>query len=440
MALARPGSPTGVTGDADARPSVVEGGERMDHGTTGKDNVIVMRFIEDGPKDRVVRLLKNPIKLERYMRECPIDNYYILDFKPNPIKCHLVISFVHSFDISELYSWDTFGPSEDLFSVECRAPIGGRSVGVLGPIDEDIAVWEIKDYFKETGVNFVDIERMWKGKKEDGKVSKCIKITFEGKEMPDSIKFGYRYLEVRPYFPKVIQCFKCQGFGHRVDDCVSKEETCVKCSGRHMAKDCKENIQKHELKCSNCKENHVASYRGCRVAREAQEIQVIKTLDKVPFSTAKERHTEWKKDIGVMHEVVDGSDVSDKRGGEGGPRPTSSYETKSIVDFRKSYAGRVKYGKMVHKSCQTDDVELKKILDVNTNGDQILKICSFIVTVQRILSDRDNINKLDMLKESINTSLGITVSEEVVKHLFLDVIDGVHKQGKRINDSTNNGR
>lgn len=412
-----------------------------------KDNVVVMKFIEDGPRDRLNRLLKNPIKLEKYMRESSLGNIFILDYKPNYIRGHIVIIYDPSYDILDVLGRNTFGPSDDLFSVDCRSPYGGRSVGVLGPIDEDVAIWEIEDYFKETGVNFVNIERMWKGKKEDGLVARCIKITFEGNEMPGTIKFGHRYLEVRPYFPQVIQCFKCQGFGHRADDCISKDETCVKCSEKHMTKDCKKDIEKHELKCSNCKGNHVASYRGCRVAKEAQEIQVIKTLDKVPYSTAKARYREWKKESGESNNesreeegTVDEGSVPGNSDKESRPKPTpnDSFKSKTIVDFRKSYAGRVKYGKTAHKSSQTDDSELKKILDVNTDGDQILKICSFIVTVQRILSDKGNLNKLDMLKESIHTSLGISVDDRVVKQLFLNGDDD--KQEERMNGITDNGR
>ncbi|KAL1140057.1 hypothetical protein AAG570_007034 [Ranatra chinensis] len=55
------------------------------------------------------------------------------------------------------------------------------------------------------------------------------------------------------------QCFRCQRYGHTSRYCNLKE-VCVKCSGNHHTKDCKEGAQ---VKCANCQKAHVASYRLC---------------------------------------------------------------------------------------------------------------------------------------------------------------------------------
>ncbi|KAL1128867.1 hypothetical protein AAG570_013401 [Ranatra chinensis] len=55
------------------------------------------------------------------------------------------------------------------------------------------------------------------------------------------------------------QCFRCQRYGHTSRYCNLKE-VCVKCSGNHHTKDCKEGAQ---VKCANCQKAHVASYRQC---------------------------------------------------------------------------------------------------------------------------------------------------------------------------------
>ena len=59
----------------------------------------------------------------------------------------------------------------------------------------------------------------------------------------------------------VTQCFKCQMFGHSSKYCNLKAR-CVRCSGEHSAQQCdRKNVA---LKCANCGEAHVASFRKCK--------------------------------------------------------------------------------------------------------------------------------------------------------------------------------
>lgn len=71
---------------------------------------------------------------------------------------------------------------------------------------------------------------------------------------------------------ELMQCFKCQGFNHRANECRS-QESCLKCHANHRTKDCK--IQMIE-KCINCirannklnmglDENHNTLSRECPV-------------------------------------------------------------------------------------------------------------------------------------------------------------------------------
>ena len=61
--------------------------------------------------------------------------------------------------------------------------------------------------------------------------------------------------------PSVQQCFKCQGFGHKAQNCTKKQK-CVVCGEAHSHKDCP-NKNKKTPKCANCRGPHVANYRGC---------------------------------------------------------------------------------------------------------------------------------------------------------------------------------
>lgn len=72
--------------------------------------------------------------------------------------------------------------------------------------------------------------------------------------------------------PDVTVCHRCCNFGHGAEGCAMPPK-CVICSKSHPMKDCpfmldkiKNNLQKiHQsnLRCTNCKGNHTATYREC---------------------------------------------------------------------------------------------------------------------------------------------------------------------------------
>lgn len=73
----------------------------------------------------------------------------------------------------------------------------------------------------------------------------------------------------------VPQCKRCQAYGHTQKYC-SKEPRCVKCTGKHLTKDCRK-PQEEKPKCVHCGAPHPANYRGCIVAKEIQQIRLKKT-------------------------------------------------------------------------------------------------------------------------------------------------------------------
>ena len=57
----------------------------------------------------------------------------------------------------------------------------------------------------------------------------------------------------------VIQCYRCQGFGHKANAC-SQEARCIRCGGNHKLAEC--TVHRDNPKCANCNGNHAASYKG----------------------------------------------------------------------------------------------------------------------------------------------------------------------------------
>ena len=64
----------------------------------------------------------------------------------------------------------------------------------------------------------------------------------------------------------VVQCFKCQKFGHSADICYSKNTYCRFCSKNHKSKDCD---QKSNLKCTNCGKNHKSNSFQCETKQKS---------------------------------------------------------------------------------------------------------------------------------------------------------------------------
>lgn len=76
---------------------------------------------------------------------------------------------------------------------------------------------------------------------------------------------------IRKNSNQIPQCKKCQGFNHTEKYC-HKNIKCVKCAENHPTKDCTRDI-KLPAKCTNCNGQHPASYRGCDVAVQLQNLR-----------------------------------------------------------------------------------------------------------------------------------------------------------------------
>ncbi|XP_034475519.1 uncharacterized protein LOC117782608 [Drosophila innubila] len=81
----------------------------------------------------------------------------------------------------------------------------------------------------------------------------------------------------------IIQCFRCQKFGHKQIECTQPEFTCFKCAGTHKYIDCPK-PRSVEGKCANCGGNHIAAFMGCSSYKEA-----IRNLSHVAIPVRKKR-------------------------------------------------------------------------------------------------------------------------------------------------------
>lgn len=83
--------------------------------------------------------------------------------------------------------------------------------------------------------------------------------------------------------PNVVQCFKCQGYGHVSKDCPNTLK-CLRCSGEHTVKDCQK--PKEDPVCANCNEKHASIYKGCRVYQSEVNKVVEKQQQRKSYANA----------------------------------------------------------------------------------------------------------------------------------------------------------
>ena len=114
----------------------------------------------------------------------------------------------------------------------------------------------------QSGVAVKDVIRLQRYNRDLKKLedSLSVMVVFEANIIPGSIWCCGRNRDILPYHRKVMQCYKCQKYGHLQKDCKSKE-VCLRCAKNHQSRDCPLKMEStderiYKYKCANYKENH----------------------------------------------------------------------------------------------------------------------------------------------------------------------------------------
>jgi hypothetical protein len=97
------------------------------------------------------------------------------------------------------------------------------------------------------------------------------------------IYIGQRRFPVEKYAPQfqLVQCYKCQRFGHHAATCRSLHDICAKCSEHHATIQCKSEIHK----CVGCNGEHPAWHQSCpKRIRATQDLATRKREAPVYFN------------------------------------------------------------------------------------------------------------------------------------------------------------
>ena len=108
-------------------------------------------------------------------------------------------------------------------------------------------------------------------------------LTFNKPVLPKQVKAGNLVLDVSPYIPNPLRCFRCQRFGHHEDNCRSKSPICGRCAEYgHTHESCSEKV-----KCANCFDEHQTNSKSCPFWQKEKEILKIKYTENVQFIEAR---------------------------------------------------------------------------------------------------------------------------------------------------------
>ena len=133
---------------------------------------------------------------------------------------------------------------------------------------------EIKDQLRENMMSPKDIFRF--NRKGTQEPSRNVKVSFGSKMERDKLVTNgfniysqhFRAEETKP-LPSVLQCYKCQKFGHNFYECKESDSKCLRCGGNHRLTSC--SVPKENAKCANCSGSHAANFKGCSAFKEAQK-------------------------------------------------------------------------------------------------------------------------------------------------------------------------
>lgn len=130
----------------------------------------------------------------------------------------------------------------------------------------------------------IDIKRITKKVEDEIRDTPLHIVTFNTPTLPKKMKIAFHCVEVRPYIPNPLRCFKCFRFGHISELCRETQQFCICGLPTHEGIDCQ-----NPKSCVNCNLPHASNSRDCERYKTEMAIQKLKTIEKISYFEAKRK-------------------------------------------------------------------------------------------------------------------------------------------------------
>lgn len=355
------------------------------------------------PTDNNATICSNPVAISRGLTKEPFNKIIPKDVRINKRR-NLIALELDSKDLTHIE--DIMSATHlDKYSIKCYQPKSEIICsGVIGPIDVDQAISEIRPLLKCYSAKIVEVVRLFKfrntasGMKEP---AKTLKLIFEGKVLPEKIYVGSISFPVTQYNLPPLRCYRCQKLGHMASGCT-RRQICNICSGEHRMQDC---TNKDRPRCCNCRGEHAASSHDCIHNKDSKNNEVDRRSSPAPsnYHQPISQHTISKTTL--TQNMLQGSKCENNLRKVSAPvevhRTQGSYE--EIPTTSRSYAEIVK--ETVNNSKEEIIENIKHYIDEIINN-----------TTVRLTSFMQEVFSLQLQKESIQARKLILLN--LAKHHF----------------------
>lgn len=156
-------------------------------------------------------------------------------------------------------------------------------IGLIKGVPRNFSEKEMKDNL-ESNQEVTLIERVKrKGRGEELRITEQVKVTFKGKEHPDSVFIYGVPFKVEIYIFPIKQCTNCWMYTHKTTDC-KKRKKCGKCGSEHEDPNCDD-----RPKCINCRGQHTANARECPERMRQRKIKEAMQKERISMTEATEK-------------------------------------------------------------------------------------------------------------------------------------------------------
>jgi hypothetical protein len=216
-------------------------------------------------------ILNNPIKLAEQIEKAKPDAT-IAEIKIKGSGEIIIFPKEHS-DYGKMMKKDSWKLTD--YGPVTPSPPTAKSIPqvvVIKNVHPDVSIEDISTGLKTREIHPSEVIRMKRS--SDGISTKSVKVILHSQQqksrlLSEGFPFLYQVYKCVEYKkpPTVLQCYKCQKYGHGIGQCGAENPTCLRCGSAHWKNECQ--VERESAKCANCTQNHPSSFRGCAAYKDA---------------------------------------------------------------------------------------------------------------------------------------------------------------------------